>query len=60
MGSKFPFSQWKISSSKFIFIGKYLKFKEIEYFFHYIEFKMWPALFYLNSLNFQQWKLTYP
>ena len=35
MGSKFHFSQWKISSSKFIFIGKYLKFKEIEYFFHY-------------------------
>ena len=33
MGSKFHFSQ-------FIFIDKYLKFKEIEYFIHYIKFQI--------------------
>ena len=54
--SKFHFSQWKIHFSRFfIFIDKYLKFKEIKYFIHYIEFEIWPALFYVNSLYFQQW-----
>ena len=37
MDSKF---QWKIHFSQFIFIYKYLKFKEIEYFIHYIKFEM--------------------
>ena len=52
MGSKFHFSQWKIHFSQFIFIDKYLKFTEIEYFIHYL---MWPVLFYVNSHYFQQW-----
>ena len=38
VGSKFQFSQWKINFSQFIFIDKYLKAKEIEYFSHYIKF----------------------
>ena len=40
VGSKFHFSQWKINFSQFIFIDKYLKSKEIEYFIHYIKFEM--------------------
>ena len=52
MGSKFHFSQWKIHFSQFIFIDKYLKSTEIEYFIHYL---MWPVLFYVNSHYFQQW-----
>ena len=54
MGLKFHFSKWKIHFSQFIFIDKYLKFKEIEYFTLYIKFEMWPVLFYVNSLRFQQ------
>ena len=34
--------------SQTIFIDKYLKSKEIEYFIHYIKFEMW-LLFYVNS-----------
>ena len=49
VGSKFHFSQWKINFSQFIFIDKYLKSKEIEYFIHYIKFEMWLVLFYVNS-----------
>ena len=52
MGSKFHFSQ-------FIFIDKYLKFKEIEYLIHYIMFEKWPVLFYVNSFYFQQWDLNW-
>ena len=37
VGSKF---QWKIHFSQLIFIDKYLKFKETEYFIHYIKFEM--------------------
>ena len=48
MGLKYHFSQWKIYFSQFIFIDKYLIFKEIEYFIHYIKF----TLFYVNSLYF--------
>ena len=30
--------------------AKFLKFEEIEYLIiHYVKFKMWPALFYINS-----------
>ena len=50
VGSQFYFSEWKINFSQFIFIDKYLKCKEIEYFIHYIKFEMWLALFYVNSL----------
>ena len=39
VGSKFHFSQWKINFSKFIFIDKYLKSNEMEYFIHYIKFE---------------------
>ena len=52
MGSKFHFSQ-------FIFIDKYLKFKEIAYLIHYIMFEKWPVLFYVNSFYFQQWDLNW-
>ena len=34
MGSKFNFLQWKFHFSHFIFIDKYLKFKEVEYFIY--------------------------
>ena len=37
-GFKISFSQWKIYFSQFIFTNKYLKYKEIEYFIHYILF----------------------
>ena len=37
-----------------ILINKYLKLKEIEYLIHYVEFQMWPVLFYVNFLYFQQ------
>ena len=40
MGSKFHFSQSKIHFFHFIFIEKYLKFKEIEYLIHYLKVKM--------------------
>ena len=55
MALKFHFCQWKIYFSQFIFIDRYLKFKEIEHLIHYVEFEMWPALFYVNSLYFQKW-----
>ena len=55
VGLQFHFSQWIIRFSQFIFIDKYLKSKEIEYFIHYIKFEMWLVLFYLNSFFFQQW-----
>ena len=34
------------------FIDKYLKIEEVEYLIHYVKFKMWLALFYVNSLCF--------
>ena len=33
------------------FIDKYLKIEQVEYLFHYFKFKMWLALFYVNSLS---------
>ena len=54
VSSKFHFSQWKIHFSKLLFSDKYLNIKEIESFIHYINFEMWPVLFYVNPLYFQQ------
>ena len=34
------------------FIDKFLKIEEVEYLIHYVKFKMWPALFYVNSQHF--------
>ena len=50
MSSKFHLSKWKIYF--FQFIDKYLKIEEVEYLIHYVKLKMWPALFYVNSLFF--------
>ena len=36
-GLKIYCSKWKTDCSQFIFIDKYLKFKDIEYFIHYIK-----------------------
>ena len=56
MSSIFHFPHWKMYFSQFIFIGKYLKFKEITCLIHCVNFKTWPALFYVSSLSyFQQW-----
>ena len=48
IGSKFHFSQWKIHLSWYIFIDKYLKFKEIECLIYYIKYEKWPALYYVK------------
>ena len=40
VGLKFHFFQSKINFSQFIFIDKYLKSKEIEYLFHFINFRV--------------------
>ena len=50
MSSKIHLSKWKIFFSQFI--DKFLKTEEVEYLIHYVEFKMWLALFYLSSLCF--------
>ena len=50
MSSKFYLSKWKTYFSQFI--DKFLKIEEVEYLIHYVKFKMWPALFYVNSLCF--------
>ena len=50
MSSKFHLSKWKTYFSQFI--DKFLKIEEVEYLIHYVKFKMWPALFYVNSLCF--------
>ena len=34
------------------FIDKFLKIEEVKYLFHYVKFRRWPALFYVNSLCF--------
>ena len=54
-GFKISFFPIEIYFSWFIFIDKYLKFKEIEYLIHYVKSEMWPALFYVNSFCFEQW-----
>ena len=50
MSSKFHLSKWKTYFSQFI--DKFLKIEEVEYLIHYVKFKMWLALFYVNSLCF--------
>ena len=40
IGSNFNLSHWKIHFSKFIFIDKYRKPKEIQYFIHYNKFEV--------------------
>ena len=50
MSSKFHLSEWKSYFSQFI--DKYSKIEEVEYLIHYVKFKIWPALFYVNSLCF--------
>ena len=46
-----------------IYTAKFLKFEEMEYLIHYVKFKMWPVLFYENSLSFPissiGWKLRF-
>ena len=36
---------------------KFLKIEEVEYLIHYVKFKMWPALFYVNSQHFWMFML---
>ena len=50
MCSKFHLSKWKTYFSQFI--DTFLKIEEVEYQIHYIKLKMWPPLFYVNSLCF--------
>ena len=50
MSSKFHLSKWKRYFSQFI--DKFLKIEEVEYLIHYVKFKMWQALFYVNSFCF--------
>ena len=47
---KIPFIQMEKIFSQFI--DKYLKIEEVEYLIHYVKFKMWLALFYVNYLCF--------
>ena len=50
MSSKFHLSKWKTYFSQFI--DKFLQIEEVEYLIHYVNIKLWPALFYVNSLCF--------
>ena len=43
------FLNGKLIYSQLVFIDKYIKSKEIEYFIHCIKFEMWLVLFYVNS-----------
>ena len=47
MSSKFHLSKRKTYFSQFV--DKFLKIEEVEYLIRYVKFKMWPALFYVNS-----------
>ena len=62
MSSKFHLSKWKTYFSQFI--DKFLKIDEVEYLIHYVKFKMWPGLFYVNSLCFPKffefWGILFP
>ena len=54
---KFPISFFP---QFFQFIGKFLKFEEMECLIQYIKFKMLPALFYVNFPQFiHTWKLVF-
>ena len=44
------FHEFQLKTYFIQFTAKFLKFEEIEYLrIHYVKFKMWPALFYINS-----------
>ena len=47
---KIPFIQMKRYFSQFI--DKFLKIEAVEYLIHYVKFKMWSVLFYVNSFCF--------
>ena len=47
---KIPFIQ--MENIFYQYIDKFLKIEEVEYLIYYIKFKMWPALFDVNSLCF--------
>ena len=50
IGSKFYFfPHWKTYFSQFI--EKFLKFEEMEYFIHHVQFEMWPALCKFPALS---------
>ena len=53
---------WKINNelktpfSQKILFDKYLKFKEINYFIHYVNFEIMQSIFFVKSLDyFQKW-----
>ena len=50
MSSKSHLSEWKRYFSQFIY--KNLKIEEVVYLIYYNKFKMFPALFYINSICF--------
>ena len=45
---KIPFIQMEKIFSHFI--DKFLKLEEKEYLIHYVKYKIWPALLYVNSI----------
>ena len=47
--SNFNLFKWKTYFSQFI--DKYLKTDQVEYLIHYVIFKIWPVLFYVNPLR---------
>ena len=61
MSSKFHSTKRKTYFSQFT--DEFLKNEEVEYLIYYAKFKMWPALFYVNSLCFLNssidWKLRF-
>ena len=50
--SKIPFIQMENIFSQFI--DNLLKIEEVDYLIHYVKFKMWPALFYVDPLCFSK------
>ena len=48
MSSKFHLPKWKTYFSQCI--DTFLKIEKVEYLIHRVKFKIWPALFYVNSL----------
>ena len=61
MSSKFHSTKWKTYFSEFT--DDFLKNEEVAHLIHYVKFKMWPVLFYVNSLCFPNssidWKLRF-
>ena len=50
MSSKLHLSKWQTYFSQFI--DKFLKIEDVQYLIRYVKFKMWQALFSVNSLCF--------